>query len=90
MNRKSNRRSARDSRAAIAMKIGFCLAGIGAGVILAKAGVAQANAVPAVAPAAPSYARVISETQEAKETCRQVQVQTNDGQIARWVCRKAL
>ena len=76
---------------AVAMKIAFCIVAASAGFALAKGSTATSAApAPAAAIETPRYARVLDSDDAAKESCRQALVQTQAGQVARWVCRRTL
>jgi hypothetical protein len=91
----------RPVRPAVAMKIAFCLLAATIGLAAGKAVLAKSQEAPAVTRVAMALATPVAEPafapqiDAARETCREVQVEIDDGygvrgHVARWVCRKAL
>lgn len=91
----------RPVRPDVAMKFAFCLLAATVGLVAGKVVLAKMREAPAVTRVAMALATPVAETvyapriDAAKETCREVQVEIDDGygvrgQVTRWVCRKAL
>ncbi len=91
----------RPVRPAVAMKIAFCLLAATVSLAAAKVALAKSLEAPAATHVAMALATPVAETDfapqidAARETCREVQVEIDDGygvrgHVTRWVCRKAL
>lgn len=99
MNRMSFKFASRPVRIAVAMKFAFLILGANASLAAAKVlwtkGQETSAHTPVVARIVPIEAVAVATVEPAKDVCRQVEVETDDGygmrgHVTRWVCRKAL
>lgn len=99
MTRMSFKFASRPVRIAVAMKIAFLILGANASLAAAKVlltkGQEASAQTPVVARIVPVEPVFVAAVEPAKDVCRQVEVETDDGygvrgHVTRWVCRKAL
>jgi hypothetical protein len=86
--------TSRQVGAAAAMRVAFSVLALTASVGIGKALMTHALA-PSVTKAVAAPTQQVTQVAMAKDTCRQVTVETDEGygvrgEITRWVCRRAL